>query len=49
MCLDLAVDARREAARVEGAVLRETYVLIAEQWETMAASLSGQCEPRPAS
>jgi hypothetical protein len=39
LCLDFAGDARREAAHAEGAV-RESYVLIAEQWEKMAAALT---------
>jgi hypothetical protein len=37
--LDLAGDARREAACAEDA-LRESYVLIAEHWEKMAEALA---------
>jgi hypothetical protein len=36
ICLDLAADARREATVATGA-LRESYLLIAESWERLAA------------
>jgi len=36
--LDLAADARREAARAPGAA-RQSYLLFAEQWEKLAATL----------
>ncbi len=44
--LDLAADARREAARAPGAA-RQSYLLFAEQWEKLAADTAKQYDLKP--
>jgi len=43
---DLAADARRQAAMAKGA-LRESYILMAEQWERLATELTATLKSNP--
>jgi hypothetical protein len=44
--LDLAGDARRQAAMCKGA-LRESYQLMADQWERLAAEVTASVKSNP--
>jgi hypothetical protein len=46
--LDLAADARRQAAMTKGA-LRDSYLLMVEQWERMASELAAKLNSGPSS
>jgi len=46
--LDLAADARRQAAMTKGA-LRESYLLMVAQWERLAAELAATLDTDPKS
>jgi len=46
--LDLAADARRQAAMTKGA-LRESYLLMVAQWERLASELAATLDTGPKS
>ena len=46
--LDLAADARRQAAMTKGA-LRESYLLMVAQWERLASELAATLDTDPKS